>query len=113
MDAAPDWGGDPDHTNPEQAQTPALSSCRMMTFLALAAKAGWPVAGHKIDPYLLRNLSVTHPNHVWAMDITYIPMARGFIYLVAVVDRATRRILAWRVSITLDAGFCIGALEEA
>nr|WP_323772525.1 IS3 family transposase [Antarctobacter sp.] len=72
-----------------------------------------PAPGHKIYPYLLRNLSVTRPNHVWAMDITYIPMARGFIYLAAVVDWATRRILAWRVSITLDAGFCIEALEEA
>jgi len=72
-----------------------------------------PAPGHKIYPYLLRNLSVTRPNHVWAMDITYIPMARGFIYLAAVVDWATRRILAWRVSITLDAGFCIETLEEA
>jgi putative transposase len=72
-----------------------------------------PAPGHKIYPYLLRNLSITRPNHVWAMDITYIPMARGFIYLAAVVDWATRRILAWQVSITLDAGFCIEALEEA
>jgi putative transposase len=72
-----------------------------------------PATGHKIYPYLLRNLSITRPNHVWAMDITYIPMARGFIYLAAVVDWATRRVLAWRVSITLDAGFCIEALEEA
>lgn len=72
-----------------------------------------PAPGHKIYPYLLRNLPITRPNHVWAMDITYIPMARGFIYLAAVVDWATRRVLAWRVSITLDAGFCIEALEEA
>lgn len=72
-----------------------------------------PTPGHKIYPYLLRNLSVTRPNHVRAMDITYIPMARGFIYPAAVVDWATRRILAWRVSVTLDAGFCIEALEEA
>ena len=72
-----------------------------------------PAPGHKIYPYLLRNLSVTRPNHVWAMDITYIPMARGFIYLAAVVDWATRRILAWRVSITLDVTFCIEALEDA
>ena len=72
-----------------------------------------PTPGHTIYPYLLRNLSITRPNHVWAMDITYIPMARGFIYLAAVVDWATRRILAWRVSITLDAGFCIEAREEA
>ena len=72
-----------------------------------------PAPGHKIYPYLLRNLSITRPNHVWAMDITYIPMARGFIYLAAVVDWATRRILAWRVSITLDVTFCIEALEDA
>jgi len=72
-----------------------------------------PTPGHKVYPYLLRNLTITRPNHVWAMDITYIPMARGFIYLAAVVDWATRRVLSWRVSITLDAGFCIEALEEA
>lgn len=72
-----------------------------------------PTPGHKVYPYLLRNLTITRPNHVWAMDITYIPMARGFIYHAAVVDWATRRVLSWRVSITLDAGFCIEALEEA
>ena len=69
--------------------------------------------GHKIYPYLLRHLPVTRPNQVWAMDITYIPMARGFIYLAAVVDWFTRRVLAWRVSITLEADFCIEAVEEA
>lgn len=72
-----------------------------------------PAPGHKIYPYLLRNIPVTRPNQVWAMDITYIPMARGFIYLAAVVDWFTRRILAWRVSITLEADFCIEAVEEA
>ena len=69
--------------------------------------------GHKIYPYLLRKLAVTRPNQVWAMDITYIPMARGFIYLAAVLDWFTRRVLAWRVSITLEADFCIEAVEEA
>ena len=69
--------------------------------------------GHKIYPCLLRKLPVTRPNQVWAMDITYIPMARGFIYLAAVLDWFTRRVLAWRVSITLDADFCIDAVEEA
>src|SRR4051794_10716179 len=69
--------------------------------------------GHTIYPYLLRNLAVTGPNHVWAMDITYIPMARGFVYLTAVVDWFSRRVLAWRLSITMEAGFCIEALEEA
>jgi putative transposase len=72
-----------------------------------------PAPGHKIYPYLLRNLPVTRPNQVWAMDITYIPMARGFIYLAAVVDWFTRRVLAWRVSITLEADFCVEAVEEA
>ena len=72
-----------------------------------------PALGHKIYPYLLRNLPVTRPNQVWAMDITYIPMARGFIYLAAVLDWFTRRVLSWRVSITLEADFCIEAVEEA
>lgn len=72
-----------------------------------------PAPGHKIYPYLLRKLPVTRPNQVWAMDITYIPMARGFIYLAAVVDWFTRRVLAWRVSITLEVDFCIEAVEEA
>jgi putative transposase len=72
-----------------------------------------PAPGHKIYPYLLRNLQVTRPNHVWAMDITYIPMARGFVYLAAVVDWFSRRVLAWRLSITLEVGFCTEALEEA
>ena len=72
-----------------------------------------PAPGHRIYPYLLRKLPITRPNQVWAMDITYIPMARGFIYLAAVLDWFTRRVLAWRVSITLEAGFWIEAVEEA
>ena len=72
-----------------------------------------PVAGHKVYPYLLRGLAIDRPNHVWAMDITYIPMARGFVYLAAVVDWATRRVLSWRLSITMEVGFCIEAVEEA
>jgi putative transposase len=72
-----------------------------------------PAPGHKIYPYLLRNLQVTRPNQVWAMDITYIAMARGFVYLAAVVDWFSRRVLAWRLSITLEVGFCTEALEEA
>ena len=69
--------------------------------------------GHAVYPYPLRGLPITRPNQVWAMDITYIPMARGFIYIAAVLDWFTRRVLAWRVSITLDADFCIEAVEEA
>ena len=72
-----------------------------------------PAPGHKIYPYLLRKLPVTRPNQVWAMDLTYIPMARGFVYLAAVVDWFSRRVLAWRLSITMEAAFCIEALEEA
>ena len=72
-----------------------------------------PAPGHKIYPYLLRKLPIIRPNQVWAMDITYIPMARGFIYLAAVLDWFTRRVLAWRVSITLEVDFCIEAVEEA
>ena len=72
-----------------------------------------PAPGHQIYPYLLRKLPITRPNQVWAMDITYIPMARGFVYLAAVVDWFSRRVLAWRTSITLEAAFCIEALEEA
>ena len=69
--------------------------------------------GHKIYPYLLRGLPVERPNQVWAMDITYIPMARGFVYLAAVVDWFSRRVLAWRLSITLEVEFCLDAVEDA
>ena len=72
-----------------------------------------PEPGHKIYPYLLRNMPILRPNQVWAMDITYIPMARGFAYLAAVIDWFSRKVLAWRLSITLDTGFCIEAVEEA
>jgi putative transposase len=72
-----------------------------------------PAEGHKIYPYLLRGLAITRPNQVWSTDITYIPMARGFVYLAAVVDWFSRRVLSWRLSITMDVSFCIEALEEA
>ena len=72
-----------------------------------------PAPGHKIYPYLLRNVPVTRPNQVWAMDITYVPMARGFVYLAAVIDWFSRRVLSWRLSITMEAGFCVEAVEEA
>ena len=70
-------------------------------------------AAHPIYPYLLRNLSIERSNHVWATDITYIPMRRGFVYLVAIVDWYSRRVLAWRLSNTLTTDFCIEALQEA
>jgi putative transposase len=72
-----------------------------------------PHPGHKIYPYLLRGLDMTRANHCWTADITYVPMARGFCYLVAVMDWASRKVLAWRLSNTLDASFCTEALEEA
>jgi putative transposase len=72
-----------------------------------------PALGHKIYPFLLRGMKVDRSNQVWAMDITYVPMARGFVYLSAVIDWFSRRVLSWRLSITLEAAFCIEALEEA
>ena len=72
-----------------------------------------PAPGHRIYPYLLRGLAIDRPNHVWATDITYIPMARGFVYLCAVMDWFTRRVLAWRVSNTMEADFCVETLEDA
>jgi putative transposase len=72
-----------------------------------------PEPGHKIYPYLLRGVEVTRSNQVWATDITYIPMARGFVYLTVVLDWYSRRALSWRVSVSMEASFCIEALEEA
>jgi putative transposase len=72
-----------------------------------------PEPGHKIYPYLLRAKEITLPNQVWAMDITYIPMARGFVYLAVVLDWASRRVLSWRVSITVEAAFCVETLQDA
>ena len=72
-----------------------------------------PHPQHRIYPYLLRKLTIERPNHVWCADVTYIPMRRGFLYLVAIMDWATRKVLAWRLSNTMDAGFCVAALEEA
>jgi putative transposase len=71
-----------------------------------------PEPGHKVYPYLLRGAAITRPNQVWAMDITYIPMARGFVYLTVVLDWFSRRVLSWRVSITIEAAFCVEALEH-
>jgi len=72
-----------------------------------------PHPDHKVYPYMLRNLDINRANQVWAADITYIPMARGFCYLVAIMDWASRKVLAWRLSNTLDASFCVEALQEA
>ena len=72
-----------------------------------------PHPGHKVYPYLLRGMDITRANQVWAADITYLPMAKGFCYLVAIMDWASRRVLPWRLSNTLDVSFCTEALEEA
>jgi len=91
---------------------------RLMRQMGLRAlyprrRTSQPGKGHKIYPYLLRELSVERANQVWATDITFIPMAKGFMYLVAIMDWHSRRVLSWRVSNTLDTDFCIEALEEA
>jgi putative transposase len=88
---------------------------RIMGIEALVPRPGTSrtTPGHKIHPYLLRGLAISEPNHVWAADITYIPMAYGFLYLVAIIDWASRAVLAWRLSNTLDTDFCLVALEEA
>jgi len=88
---------------------------RRMGFAAIYRRPNTskPSPGHKIYPYLLRGLTVDRANQVWAMDITYIPMARGFVYLAAVVDWFSRRVLSWRVSIGMDVDFCLEAVEEA
>jgi len=88
---------------------------RVMGIEALVPRPGTskPAPGHKIYPYLLRGLAIIEPNHVWAADITYIPMAHGFLYLVAIIDWASRAVLSWRLSNTVDSRFCVEALEEA
>jgi len=91
---------------------------RLMGLMGLEAiyqapKTSTPHPGHRIYPYLLRDVTVVRPDHVWCADITYIPVRRGFLYLVAIMDWATRHVLAWRLSNTMDAGFCVEALREA
>jgi len=88
---------------------------RQMGITALYPKrrTSKPGKGHKIYPYLLRNLVIDRPNQVWATDISYIPMAKGFVYLVAIMDWHSRKVLSWRLSNTMDSDFCVGALEEA
>ena len=88
---------------------------RLMGLEALVPRPGTSKAapGNKIYPYLLRGVKISEPNHVWASDITYIPMANGFLYLAAVIDWASRAVLGWRLSNTIDSAFCVEALEEA
>ena len=91
---------------------------RLMRLMGLKAiyrrpRTSKPAPGHKTYPYLLDGMKITRPNQVWAADITYIPMARGFLYLVAIIDWYSRYVLSWRLSNTLEADFCVEALEEA
>jgi putative transposase len=91
---------------------------RLMRKMGIAALGPKPwttkrAPGHKIYPYLLRGMTIDRPNQVWAADITYVPIGRGFLYLVAIMDWASRTVLAWRLSNTMDVSFCISALEEA
>ena len=86
---------------------------RRMGIEALYPRTTKPEPGHKIYPYLLRGIEITRPNQVWAMDITYIPMERGFVYLAVVLDWFSRRVLSWGVSITMEAAFCVETLEDA
>jgi putative transposase len=91
---------------------------RLMRRMGIAAlgprpRTTKPVPGHKIFPYLLRGLTIDRPNQVWAADITYVPIGRGFLYLVAIMDWASRAVLAWRLSNTMDVSFCVSALGEA
>ena len=91
---------------------------RLMRVMGIRAiyrrpRTSTPAPDHKVYPYLLNGLTITRPNQVWAADITYIPMARGFLYLVAIIDWYSRYVLAWKLSNTLDADFCVEALEEA
>jgi putative transposase len=91
---------------------------RLMQLMGIKAiyrrpRTSQAAADHKIYPYLLSGMKITRPNQVWAADITYIPMARGFLYLVAIIDWYSRYVLSWRLSNTMDAAFCVEALEEA
>ena len=91
---------------------------RLMRLLGLQAifqrpRTSQPHPEHRIYPYLLRDLQITRPDHVWCADVTYIPLQRGFLYLVAVMDWASRKVLSWRLSNTLETSFCVEALQEA
>jgi len=107
-----DWLGDEGHlVNRKRVQR----LMRTMGIVAVYPKKNLsqPNQAHRVYPYLLRNLNIDRPNKVWATDITYLPMARGFVYLVAVIDWYSRRVLSWRLSNTLDSQFCVDALEDA
>ena len=103
------------HEWPGVGRRRITTGMRRMGITAITPQPGTSARhqAHPVHPYLLRHLAITRPNHVWAMDITYLPMARGFVYLAAVMDWATRRVLSWRLSTTMDTGFCLEAVDEA
>lgn len=107
-----DWLEDEDHiVSRKRIQ-------RLMRTMGIVAiypkqKLSQPNMAHRVYPYLLRNLIIDRPNQVWATDITYLPMARGFVYLVAIMDWHSRKVLSWRLSNTMDSSFCVEALNEA
>ena len=106
------------HLRREGTRIGRRRTARLMCLLGLQAvyrapRTSAPHPEHRVYPYPLRGLAIERPNHVWCTDITYIPVRRGFLYLVAIMDWASRQVLAWRLSNTLDAGFCTEALEEA
>jgi putative transposase len=103
-------GGGPSHQPQARTAADAQNGDRPLGPKPRTTK---PAPGHKIFPYLLRNLTIDRPNQVWAADITYLPIGRGFLYLVAVIDWASRAVLSWRLSNTMDVAFCVSALEEA
>ena len=88
---------------------------RLMGFMPIyrQPRTSIPAKGHKLYPYLLRGIRIDRPNQVWCADITYIPLAKGFLYLVAIMDWWSRKVLAWRLSNTMDVQFCVDALDEA
>ncbi len=106
------------HLRREGVRIGRRRAARLMRLMGLEAiyrapRTSAPHPEHRVYPYLLRGLAIERPDHVWCADITYIPVRRGFLYLVAIMDWASRFVLAWRLSNTLDAGFCTDALDEA
>ena len=106
------------HLRREGVRVGRRRAARLMRLMGLQAiyrapRTSDPHPKHRVYPYLLRGLAIERPNHVWCADITYIPVQRGFLYLVAIMDWASRYVLAWRLSNTLDASFCTDALDEA
>jgi putative transposase len=99
------------HVNRKHMQR--LMTLMDLTSVAPKPRTSEPAPEHPVYPYLLRNVAISRPNQVWATDITYIPMAMGFAYLVAIIDWYSRRVLAWRLSNTLESSFCVEVLEEA